>query len=102
MYIVINSISNQYKFKKNGLRPLHLRYALEKEYPPQGKTDEDIELQHNIRRMEEFFEDRLKDLYNNYCITKGCIHSREHLNYYLKILGKNHLNAIGKKGQGKF
>jgi hypothetical protein len=84
---------------KEGLRPLHFRYALEKKYPPHDKKD--IELQRNIQKMKEFFGERLEDLYNSLYITKDCINSKEHLSYYLNLLGPRHLKVMDKRGGGK-
>lgn len=100
----VRSILNlmiEFAGKKEGLKPLHFRFALEKNYPPSDIINKDTELEHNIRLMKNFFENRLDDLYNRMYIEKSCINSKEHLNYYLRILGKDHLNVIEKNGEGK-
>jgi hypothetical protein len=87
------------EFEKS-LRPMYIRYALKEEYAPQERINKELELTRNVSEMKEFFGDRLERLYQTGRIVKGCIHSREHLNYYLKILERK-LGVIETEGKKK-
>jgi hypothetical protein len=88
------------EYKNIGLRPMFIRFALETEYATPEQIKEDSELARNVSRMKKFFGDRLKRLHQTDRIAKGCINSREHLNYYLQLLRRT-LGVIEKKGEHK-
>lgn len=88
-------------YKDVGLRPMYIRYALENDHTKQEEKKENGESGRNISRMQEFFGHKLENLEKTSLIKRDCIKSREHLNYYLRLLGEKNLGVIEKKGEYK-
>ncbi len=91
----------EFQDKKEGLKQMHFRYALEKRYATSTQIKDDPEVNCNIIRMKDFFGDRLDYLVQNNRIKKECINNRQQLDYYLKQLGEKNLHMITKIGNGK-
>jgi hypothetical protein len=90
-----------YEYPK-GLRPIHIRYALEKNF--NEKSNNDDEFLYNVNRAKELFGNRLSQLEQRDLIKKGCIKGREHLHYYLNILTglkQKRLDVVQKTGYSK-
>lgn len=109
----VRSILNLFWWSQNK-QSLYFReiyYILSpKNYIDQLKISNDLELQHNIKRMKKKFDDILNKLYSPIVINgeeteslikKGCITSRDQLRYYLKVLGEKRLDVIVRRGKGK-
>jgi hypothetical protein len=80
---------------KIGIRPLQLRYALEKGYDRESKDPTD---KRNNADLEKFFGKRLNDLEKAGLIIPNCITSKNNLSRFLHRL-EYQFNAI--KGMGK-
>jgi len=87
-------------YNENGLRPVYIRYALDKNYREKQHKEPDPEFERNIDRIKELYEEKLKSFWEDKRILNDCIKSREQLYYYLRIL-ENELHAIEKIGQYK-
>jgi DNA-binding Lrp family transcriptional regulator len=76
----------EYHRHGNGLEAKHFRYALSDEYDSSKNTSHDLQVEYNIKKLQEFFGIKLEKLYDNGEVIRGCITSRSNLNYYLKRL----------------
>lgn len=80
---------------KIGLKTIHFRYALEKNY----RKSTDSRVKSTIKTLEPWFEEKLIELYNTKAITSECITSKQNLAKFLNNLERPPIKIIYKIGQ---